>query len=70
MEIQGNYKKIYDRTEIKKRDESMEMVVNCEFVSQPLKKIKRISMVKIVQNQIRIIVNRVDATISIDTQCT
>ena len=32
---------MYDRTENKKRDESMEMVVNYEFVSQPLKKIER-----------------------------
>ena len=44
---------ICDRTEIKKRVESMEMVVNCEFVRQPLKKFERMSMVKIVQNQIR-----------------
>ena len=46
-----------DRTEIKKRVESMEMVLNCEFVSQPLKKFERMSMVKIVQNQIRSSVN-------------
>ena len=44
---------ICDRTEIKKRVESMEMVVNCEFVRQPLKKFERMSMVKIVQNQIK-----------------
>ena len=46
-------RKICDRTEIKKRDESMEMIVNCEVVRQPLKQIERMSMVKIVQNQIK-----------------
>ena len=29
---------------LKKRDESMEMVVNCEFVSQPLKNFERMSI--------------------------
>ena len=44
---------MYDRTEIKKRDESMEMVVNCEFVRQPLNKFEPMSMVKIVQTHIK-----------------
>ena len=42
---------------LRKGDESMEMVVNCELVSQPLKKFERMSMVKIVQSQIRSSVN-------------
>ena len=35
----------------------MAMVVSCEFVRQPLNKFERISMGKIVQNQIRSSVN-------------